>query len=86
MAPDIRDSRGDTAYHWAWSQQNYALCMALLDTGLHVDVADSKGRTPLLLACARRFDEAEAVGEVDAGSSGALKVGFHTFFFISVSS
>ena len=45
--PNVRDSAGWTALHFAAERQDAALIERLLATGAEVDVADEFGNTPL---------------------------------------
>lgn len=48
--PDIRDSNGETALHYAVEKNNISLAVSLLDNGADPFIENNDGMTPLVLA------------------------------------
>jgi ankyrin repeat protein len=82
LDPDVADSKGFTALHFA-VQYNLPLCLrVLLDGGASVDCTDKEGNTPLMLACIgghRRCTSLllEREASVNAANTTNLKTALH---------
>ena len=48
--PNAMDNAGNSAMHYAVSNNNYPMVRALIEMGARYDLADSRGVTPVMIA------------------------------------
>jgi hypothetical protein len=71
---NIRDGKGNTFLHYAVSNNNIAMVKFLIDQGAIKHLANSEGKTPLMLACESENNEIIELIERRFGLSTAIEL------------